>query len=125
MGRLDEKPTLVRVHSENVLGDVFRSTDITGRDSIARAMRRIAEAGRGALVYIEQPNSGLALEGSDQEKAGRVRAASMNLRDYGVGAQILASLGLKEIRLMSSSNRKLVGLDGYGLKISELVPLGA
>lgn len=124
MGELDSEPTLVRVHSENVLGDIFRSTDITGRDSIAKAMRRISETGRGALVYIEQPNSGLALEGADKAETGRVRAASMNLRDYGVGAQILAALGLKEIRLMSSSNRNLVGLDGYGLKIIESVPLG-
>ena len=70
MGELDPEPTLVRVHSENVLGDIFRSTDITGRDSIAKAMRRIAEAGRGALVYIEQPNSGLALEGAARRKPG-------------------------------------------------------
>ena len=76
------------------------------------------------MVYIEQPNSGLALEGAEKAETGRIRAASMNLRDYGVGAQILASLGLKEIRLMSSSNHNLVGLDGYGLKITELVPLG-
>ena len=125
MGVLDEKPTLVRVHSENVLGDVFRAREIASRHSIERAMKRIADEGRGVLVYIEQPNSGLSMESTDPKASGRVRAASMNLRDYGVGAQILASLGLGEIRLLSSSSRNLVGLDGYGLKISEQVPLDA
>ncbi len=120
MGDLDESPALVRVHSENVLGDVFRARDIASRDSIEKAMRRIAAEGRGALVYIEQPNSGLSITAD----APRVHAASMNLRDYGVGAQILASLGLKSIRLLSSSKPNLVGLDGYGLRIIEQVPLG-
>jgi len=124
MGELDERPVLVRVHSENILGDVFRSLDVASRRSVDQAMKRIADAGRGVLVYIEQPNSGVLVESKGQIPVGsRVKSAPMNLRDYGVGAQILASLGLKEIRLLSSTSKKLVGLDGYGLKIIEQVPL--
>ncbi|RKX36332.1 MAG: 3,4-dihydroxy-2-butanone-4-phosphate synthase [Verrucomicrobia bacterium] len=124
MGQLDGRPILVRVHSENVLGDVFRSSEVASRRSVDLAMRQIAEVGRGVLVYIEQPNSGLSVESTGQDADGsRVKSTPMNLRDYGVGAQILASLGLREIRLLSSTSRKLVGLDGYGLKIIDQVPL--
>jgi len=124
MGDLDDRPILVRVHSENVLGDVFRSSDVASRRSVDQAMRQIADAGRGVLVYIEQPNSGLSIEAEGQNvESGLVKSTLMNLRDYGIGAQILASLDLKEIRLLSSTSRKLVGLDGYGLRIIEQVPL--
>jgi 3,4-dihydroxy 2-butanone 4-phosphate synthase/GTP cyclohydrolase II len=123
-GELDGRPILVRVHSENVLGDVFRSSDVASRRSVDQALQQISDAGRGVLVYIEQPNSGLSVDTTDRDDEGsKVRSTSMNLRDYGIGAQILASLGLKEIRLLSSTSRKLVGLDGYGLKIVEQVPL--
>jgi 3,4-dihydroxy 2-butanone 4-phosphate synthase/GTP cyclohydrolase II len=126
MGELDERPTLVRVHSENVLGDVFRSLDVPSRRSVDLAMRKIADAGRGVLVYIGRSNSGLSVEAiGPNAEDNMVKSNPMNLRSYGIGAQILASLGLKEIRLLSGTTKWLVGLDGYGLKIVEQLPLNS
>jgi len=124
LGRLDGQPTLVRVHSENVLADVFRDTHAGGFDALNRALREIAGTGHGVLVYIEQPKGGIRVT----QRKGRTRQtevgpAKMDFRDYGIGAQILVELGLKKIRLLSGTKRKVVGLDGYGLEIVEQVPL--
>jgi 3,4-dihydroxy 2-butanone 4-phosphate synthase/GTP cyclohydrolase II len=123
-GALDGTPTLVRVQSENLLADVFRSRRFGGFHALASALERIAREGRGAVVYIEQPAGGLGLETTPDGELLRVTTPRMDTRDYGIGAQILADLGLRRIRLMSGSpQRKVVGLDGYGLEIIEVVPL--
>lgn len=124
MGTLDEKPTLVRVHSENLLADIFRSKQLGGFNSLTQAMQRIAEAGHGALLYIEQPQGGIQIkEGKDAKAMKEAGPAKMDFRDYGIGAQILVALGLRKIRLLSSTQRKVVGLDGYDLEIVEQVDL--
>jgi len=124
-GTLDSSPTLVRVQSENLLGDVFRARQFGGFHALANALARIAKENRGALVYIEQPAGGLHLEPQEGAPDHLVPAPSrMDFRDYGVGAQILADLGLCQIRLLTGSpQRRVIGLDGYGLEIIETVAL--
>lgn len=124
MGKLDQAPTLVRVQSENLLGDIFRAKALGGYNSLNTAMQRIAEAGHGVLLYIEQPQGGIrVIEGTDQAALKDVGPAKMDFRDYGIGAQILVELGLKQIRLLSSTQRKVVGLDGYDLEIVEQIDI--
>ncbi len=124
-GTLDGSPTLVRVQSENILGDVFRARQFGGFHALASALERIAKENRGALVYIEQPAGGLHLEPQAGAPDRLVPAPSrMDFRDYGIGAQILADLGLRQIRLLTGSpQRRVIGLDGYGLEIVETVAL--
>jgi len=122
MGALGAEPTLVRVQSENLLTDIFRAKSLGGYDSLTSAMQKIAEAKHGVLLYIEQPQGGVRIiEGKDSLKD--VGPAKMDFRDYGIGAQILVALGLKKIRLISSTPRKVVGLDGYDLEIVEQVEI--
>lgn len=112
MGQLDECPTLVRVQRENRLGDIFRSTRLNGYHALKTAMQTIAKAKHGVLLYIEQP-PGDHPANQSEEIGPR--------RDYGIGAQILVELGLKQIRLMSGSQRKAVGIDAYNLEIVEQI----
>jgi 3,4-dihydroxy 2-butanone 4-phosphate synthase/GTP cyclohydrolase II len=122
MGELTAEPTLVRVQSENLLTDIFRSKTLGGHDALTSAMQKIAEAKHGALLYIEQPQGGVqVIEGSDTAELKQIGPAKMDFRDYGIGAQILVDLGLKKIRLLSSTTRKVVGLDGYNLEIVEQI----
>lgn len=124
MGPLDARPTLVRVQSENVLGDVFRSKTHGGYSSLNKALQRIAQEGHGVLLYIEQPQGGIRVFDSQSEQAQKeVGPTKMDFRDYGIGAQILVELGLKKIRLLSSTQRKVIGLDGYDLEIVEQIEL--
>ncbi len=124
LGKLGPEPTLVRVHSENLLADIFRDKSLGGFNSLNTAMRTIAEAGHGVIVYIEQPQGGIrVIEGRGKTRIREVGPAKMDFRDYGIGAQILVELGLRKIRLLSSTPRKVVGLDGYDLEIVEQVPL--
>ena len=125
MGKLDTTPTLVRVQSENILADVFRAKHLRGFEALRASMRTIADAGHGVLLYVEQPNGGVRVtEGEDGAKSSRkIGPAHMDFRDYGIGAQILVALGLSNIRLLSSTPRKVVGLDGYGLQITEQIEL--
>jgi 3,4-dihydroxy 2-butanone 4-phosphate synthase/GTP cyclohydrolase II len=125
MGALDAKPTLVRVQSENLLADIFRSKSLGGYSSLTKAMEMIAEAGHGVLLYIEQAQGGIrVIEGEGQAALKGVGPMKMDFRDYGIGAQILVELGLKKIRLLSSTQRKVVGLDGYDLEIVEQIEIG-
>lgn len=117
-GKIGPDPTLVRVHAENVLKDLFHPTGSEGRDTVGVAMERIAQEGCGALVYIRRPSGGLEMLNPDNKEANR-----MSLREYGIGAQILSKLGLKQIRLLSQTTRNVVALDGYGLEIVEQVAL--
>ncbi len=120
-GKLSGEPTLVRVQSENLLADTFRSTASSGYSSLKAAMEAINEAGHGVLLYIEQPQGGIrVIENKTNKDIG---PSKMDFRDYGIGAQILVALGLRKIRLLSSTQRKVVGLDGYDLEIVEQIEI--
>jgi 3,4-dihydroxy 2-butanone 4-phosphate synthase/GTP cyclohydrolase II len=122
MGPLDPAPTLVRVHSENLLSDVFHARGMGSGRALAASLEVIARAGRGVVLYMEPANAGEVLLRRLNAAPGET-VSPMSLRDYGTGAQILRALGLGQIRLLSNSNRKVVGLDGYGLEIVEQVAL--
>ncbi|HZP61605.1 MAG TPA: 3,4-dihydroxy-2-butanone-4-phosphate synthase [Opitutaceae bacterium] len=127
MGRLSSEPVLVRVHSENLLGDVFRAKGLDSHRSLFSAFAAIAQAGQGVVLYIAHPDSGRDVLNRLEPKDGAAPAPAdtppVYLRDYGIGAQILATLGLRKIRLLSGTARRVVGLDGYGLEIVEQRPL--
>jgi len=127
LGQLDASPTLVRVQVENVLSDVFHARGEEGHASLTEALRQIRAAGRGALVYMQDPAMRVPLETSPDGAGSKAPggAVSRGLRDYGIGAQILADLGLRKIRLLTSRKRRVVALEGFGLEIAEYVPLGA
>jgi 3,4-dihydroxy 2-butanone 4-phosphate synthase/GTP cyclohydrolase II len=120
-GSLGPEPALVRVHSENLLGDVFRLRGLDTQATLAASLEAVARAGRGVVLYMEHANGGADL--IQRLSAPPGEAPPMSFRDYGIGAQILAALGLRQIRLLSKSSRRVVGLDGYGLEIVEQVPL--
>lgn len=123
-GELDASPTLVRMHPENLFADLFRCGDAQHSGAVANALDQIAAAGRGAFVYLRREDGGLGfLPSAKGKKVSASVAGGMDLREYGIGAQILVALGLKKIRLISSSQRTVVALDGYGLEIVERVAL--
>ncbi|MDX2192438.1 MAG: bifunctional 3,4-dihydroxy-2-butanone-4-phosphate synthase/GTP cyclohydrolase II [Gemmatimonadales bacterium] len=132
-GRAD---VLVRMHSKCLTGDVFGSQRCDCQFQLHAAMRKIAEAGAGVVVYLDQEGRGIGLlnklrayalqdAGADTVQANQRLGLPVDFRSYGIGAQILLDLGLSDIRIMTNNPRKLVGLDGYGLRITERVPLEA
>lgn len=123
MGILGPEPALVRVHSENLLSDVFRGKEMWSHQALTASLQAVARAGRGVVVYMKTINPGELLLRGLKAKPGEP-PSPMDFRDYGLGAQILVALGLSKIRLLSNSTRKVVGLDGYGLEIVEQVHLG-
>ncbi|HVU24035.1 MAG TPA: 3,4-dihydroxy-2-butanone-4-phosphate synthase [Opitutus sp.] len=121
-GEVGPEPTLVRVHSENLLSDVFRMRGVGSHEALTGALEAVAKAGSGVVLYMEHANGGAELIRRLDARPGEPTPV-MSLRDYGTGAQILVALGLKRIRLLSRSLRRPVGLDGYGLEIVETVAL--
>ena len=134
MGDLNDEPVLVRVHSQCLTGDVFGSLRCDCGWQLQKSMEMIAKEKRGVIIYMNQEGRGIGLsnkihaynfqdKGLDTVQANQALGFKPDLRDYGIGAQILVDLGLKNIRLLTNNPRKIVGLDGYGLKVFERVSL--
>lgn len=130
----DKENVLVRVHSQCITGDIFASKRCDCGEQLAAALQMIADEGRGVVLYMRQEGRGIGLvnkikayrlqeQGMDTVEANTELGFKPDLRDYGIGAQILSELGLKSIRLLTNNPAKIVGLEGYGLKINKRAAL--
>jgi 3,4-dihydroxy 2-butanone 4-phosphate synthase/GTP cyclohydrolase II len=129
------EPVLVRIHSQCLTGDIFESMLCDCGSQLHQAMAQVAQAGKGVVLYMRQEGRGIGLlpklkayqlqqqEGLDTVEANQRLGYGADLRQYGIGAQILVDLGVRDIRLLTNNPRKIVGLDGYGLRVVERVPI--
>jgi len=135
-GTIDsEQPVLVRVHSECMTGDIFGSMRCDCADQLHKAMAMIEAEGTGVIIYMRQEGRGIGLvnklkayelqqnHGFDTVEANQELGFEDDLREYGIGAQILVSLGVKKMRLLTNNPKKMVGLEGYGLSVTEQIPI--
>jgi 3,4-dihydroxy 2-butanone 4-phosphate synthase/GTP cyclohydrolase II len=129
-----ETPTLVRVHSQCLTGDVFGSHRCDCGSQLERAMEMVQQEGLGVILYMQQEGRGIGLanklkayalqdKGMDTVEANEELGFQADLRDYGVGAQMLVSLGVRKMKLMTNNPKKMKGLEGYGLEVVERVPI--
>ena len=134
MGKPSRAGALVRVHSECLTGDVFGSKRCDCGDQLKSAMKLIGRKGAGVILYMRQEGRGIGLanklkayelqdKGLDTVEANTALGFKPDLRDYGIGAQMLADLGLVKIRLLTNNPKKIVGLEGYGLEVVERIPV--
>ena len=134
MGSWSDESVLVRVHSECLTGDVFGSLRCDCGKQLKKAMQLIGNEKKGVILYMSQEGRGIGLvekiraynlqdKGMDTVEANQALGHKVDLRDYGIGAQILVDLGIKQIRLLTNNPRKIIGLEGYGLKVLERIAL--
>jgi 3,4-dihydroxy 2-butanone 4-phosphate synthase/GTP cyclohydrolase II len=129
-----DEPVLVRVHSECMTGDIFGSARCDCGEQLHEAMHMIEEEGKGVIVYLHQEGRGIGIvnkikayalqdDGRDTVEANEELGFDADLRDYGIGAQILVDLGIKNLKLMTNNPKKIVGIEGYGLSVTDRVPI--